>query len=108
MPNGGMGVNADLTNENYPTLLNNGIKWIWFKPYKTVDVIIRNNNQSPVKLDLIIKAGLLGNGLNLILSLLILVYEIWQFNISLNVGKIGDELKDAKMIGFNIHQIIEN
>ena len=103
LSNGGIRANVDLANENYPTLLVMDSKGYDLSAYKTVDVIIRNNNPNTVQLDLIFKAG-----------------SSWKWYepntptpyidipgmstqmISFNIESVGDDLKDVRMIGFRI------
>ena len=103
LSNGGYRVHVDLAKENYPTLLvlnNDGYD---FSSYKTVNLIVRNNNANTVQIDLIFKAGSSWkwyepNTPKPYIDIPGMMTEM----ISFNIESVGEDLKDIRQIAFRI------
>lgn len=103
LSNGGIRAYVDLAKENYPTLLTVNSEGYDLSAYKTVNLIIRNNNANTVQIDLIFKAssGWKWYEPNTPKPYIDIPAMMTQM-ISFNIESVGDDLKDVRMIGFRI------
>ena len=103
LSNGGIRANVDLRAENYPTLFILNETGYDLSSYSRIYLIIRNNNENPIQINLILKAGSSNkwyeqNNQIPYIDIGRMMTQIIIFNIE----NVGSNITDIKQISFRI------